>query len=201
MSQPADSNTLERVLADAARGDRAAWAELVRLYGPRVFALCQSRCHDADTAEELTQSVFATIAVKVTSGAYTERGRFESWLFRVAMNRVRDLARRNRRRPANLPDDGLQEVVERSPSTPEGAHPDARELAALREAMDQLSPQDREIIELRHHAQMGFKQMAEVLDEPLGTLLARHHRALRKLKEIMERDNPALRSGGAKIDV
>ena len=56
--------------------------------------------------------------------------------------------------------------------------------------MEHLSPADREVIELRHHAQMGFKQMSEVLDEPLGTLLARHHRALRKLREILERDMP-----------
>ena len=60
-----------------------------------------------------------------------------------------------------------------------------RALGTLRAAMAQLPEADREIIELRHHGGMSFKQMADLLSEPLGTLLARHHRALRKLKQLM----------------
>jgi len=58
-------------------------------------------------------------------------------------------------------------------------------IARLRRAMALLPEADREIVELRHHVGMSFKQMADLLDEPLGTLLARHHRALRKLKMLM----------------
>lgn len=189
MSDPLDSEAIAEVLTQAARGDAAAWRVVVRTYGPRVFALCQSRCRDPEVSEEVTQSVFATVAVKMTGGEYTERGRFESWLFRVAMNRVRDLMRRNRRRPENLADGQMDQVQ----ATPDRPAEDGPELTALRRAMEHLSPADREVIELRHHAQMGFKQMSEVLDEPLGTLLARHHRALKKLREILERDMPDMR--------
>jgi RNA polymerase sigma-70 factor (ECF subfamily) len=52
--------------------------------------------------------------------------------------------------------------------------------------MEKLAEGDRDVIELRHHGGLSFKQMADLLDEPVGTLLARHHRALRKLKEAME---------------
>jgi RNA polymerase sigma-70 factor, ECF subfamily len=58
-------------------------------------------------------------------------------------------------------------------------------LAKLRQAMAELSDSDREVIELRHHGGMSFREIAEMLDQPLGTLLARHHRALRKLKQLM----------------
>ncbi len=51
--------------------------------------------------------------------------------------------------------------------------------------MDKLSEADREIVELRHHAGLSFKQMADLLSEPIGTLLARHHRALKKLKDLL----------------
>lgn len=197
MTPPADTDGLAQVLGLAARGDQQAWATLVRTYGPRVFALCQSRCRDPEVSEEVTQSVFATIAVKMTSGEYTERGRFESWLFRVAMNRVRDLMRRNRRRATSLPDEGVHQKANGVYPPGEDVPSSPGELRALRSAMEHLSPQDREVIELRHHAQMGFKQMSEVLEEPLGTLLARHHRALRKLREILERDNPDMRSLGS----
>jgi RNA polymerase sigma-70 factor (ECF subfamily) len=63
---------------------------------------------------------------------------------------------------------------------------EAGSLVRLREAMAGLSEADREVIEMRHHGGMSFKQMSEVLEEPVGTLLARHHRALRKLREILE---------------
>ena len=52
--------------------------------------------------------------------------------------------------------------------------------------MARLSETDREVIDLRHIAGMSFKQMSEHLGEPLGTLLARHHRALAKLRALLE---------------
>lgn len=169
------------LLAAAAAGDERAWRTLVDLYSRRIFALARSRCKDASVAEDITQSVFVTVAEKVGSGEYTEQGKFEPWLFRVVMNRVRDHIRRVRRRP-DSPD---VQAVERQ-TAPEQDRSDTGQLDKLRAAMERLSEADREIIEMRHHGGMSFKQMAEVLDEPMGTLLARHHRALRKLKELME---------------
>jgi RNA polymerase sigma-70 factor, ECF subfamily len=191
------------LLPAASRGDEAAWRAVVELYARRVYALARSRLgargHGPartrgttasgpwavgdDAAEEVTQSVFCTVASQLRSGGYTEQGRFESWLFRVAMNRIRDEARR-RKRQADPTDpeviDGVRAAKTDAPTR------DDRGLGALRLAMDQLGDADREVIELRHHGQMSFKQMAEMLDEPMGTLLARHHRALRKLKDLME---------------
>jgi RNA polymerase sigma-70 factor (ECF subfamily) len=61
------------------------------------------------------------------------------------------------------------------------------EISALRQAMDQLPDSDRAIIDLRHQGGMSFQQIAVMLSEPLGTLLARHHRAIRKLRDLMRR--------------
>lgn len=182
------------MLEAAGRGDDAAWRELVRLYGRRVFALAKSRCGSVEMAEEVTQSVFVTVAEKLGGSGYTERGRFESWLFRVAMNRIRDEARRTRRRAGETPAGGFIAATSDG-DLPDGEH--ERELGRLREALAQLSDVDREVVELRHHGGMSFKQMAEVLGEPLGTLLARHHRALRKLKALME---GTLRRTPAEVD-
>ncbi len=142
-----------------------------------------------DIAEEVTQSVFVTVASKLASGEYTEQGRFESWLFRVAMNRIRDEVRRSRRQAAPTDPDALDASA--APADSGTQVTGEEELAALRLAMSRLAEQDREIIELRHHAGMSFRQMAELLAEPLGTLLARHHRALRKLKELISGDSDA----------
>lgn len=187
MKQEANaSSELAPILEAAARGDGGAWRRVVVLYARRIYALAKSRCRNHDVAEEITQSVLATLAAKLGGGQYEEQGKFESWLFRMAMNRVRDHVRREKRRPDEievLDQDGAGEGIrERT----ERERTESAELERLRVAMGQLSESDREIVELRHHGQMNFKDMADLLDEPLGTLLARHHRALRKLKELME---------------
>jgi RNA polymerase sigma-70 factor (ECF subfamily) len=181
-AQPAD---LAPLLKAASRGDPGAWRELVNRYSRRVYALAKSRCRNEDVAEEIAQSVFATIAMKLGSGQYTEVGRFESWLFRVAMNRVRDTVRRAKRRPETHDPAALEVQPDRAGAASEESV-EAGSLLRLRDAMAGLSEADREVIEMRHHGGMSFKQMSEVLEEPVGTLLARHHRALRKLREILE---------------
>ncbi|MEZ6242821.1 MAG: sigma-70 family RNA polymerase sigma factor [Phycisphaerales bacterium] len=173
---------LSALIRAAGDGDERAWTRLVDLYARRVFALAKSRRLSAEMAEEITQSVFATIATKLTAGDYTEQGRFEAWLFRVAMNRVRDEMRRQKRQAS--PMDASSFALDAAPETG-GQRASVEELDSLRGAMEKLSDADREIVELRHHAQLSFKQIADLLGEPMGTLLARHHRALKKLRDII----------------
>jgi len=185
--QDPEPDPVASVLERAARGDEAAWREIIERFGKRVFALARSRCRNSDVADEITQSVFATVAAKLGQGLYTERGRFESWLFRVTMNRVRDEVRRARRQPVVPDSDALfDREPHRGPGPGDEAREASPELGALRAAIDELNDPDREVVELRHHAGLSFKQISDLLDEPVGTLLARHHRALRKLREIME---------------
>jgi len=178
MSHEAERD-IAALLQEASNGDEASWSELVARYADRVFALARSRCRDPELAEEITQSVFVTVATKLATGGYSEQGRFESWLFRVAMNRVRDEKRRVKRHatptaPADMASIGAVEKDEHA------------DLEPLRRAMSALTDADRDIVELRHHAGLSFKEIADLLDEPMGTLLARHHRALKKLKRLIE---------------
>lgn len=181
-----DAQVVAGLLAAAAKGDQDAWREIISRYGRRIYALAKSRCQRPDVAEEVTQSVFATVAAKLGDGGYTEQGRFESWLFRVAMNRIRDEIRRRQRHAEPTDPSSLGYI--QAPTSGEG-HAEPGLLSRLRDAMRRLPEADREIIELRHHGQMSFKQMADLLGEPLGTLLARHHRALRKLKDLIGPDD------------
>mgnify|MGYP001420595762 CR=1 FL=1 len=175
---------LPDVLRAAAGGDEEAWRIIVRLYGRRVFALVQSRCRQADLSEEITQSVFVTVAAKLREGAYTESGRFEAWIFRIAVNRLRDELRKRKRRAGTFVR-GEDEASEAA-ALPEPERAGAEELARLRSALAGLNEADRDVIELRHHGGMSFKDIAALRGEPLGTLLARHHRALRKLRQCLE---------------
>ena len=184
----------------AASGDQAAWTRLVGEYAPRVYALLHSRCRDAELAEEITQAVFASVAEKLP--VYSEQGKFGPWVFQIAMNRWRDeLRRRQRQRTASAGD-----ALDRLPGggggragggvSEQGANAGASDYrsqdpaaaAALDRALSQLSEADRDVIDLRHVGGLSFKQIADALGEPVGTLLARHHRALAKLRTLIERD-------------
>lgn len=176
---PGGAEVLAALVARAASGEQAAWGELVGRYARRVYALARSRLHDPDQAEEVAQSVFASVFQHVSSGRYAERGQFEPWLFRVTMNRVRDEVRRRSRRP------GLTLVRESDALLERSGESESDEIHRLRDAVASLGEADREIIGLRHHAGLEFRAIAEMLGEPVGTLLARHHRALHKLRAIL----------------
>ena len=105
MSQDPEKQTLQLTLQRAAQGDQEAWRSLIETYSPRVFGLIRAQCNNADLAEEITQSTFCTIAEKI--GGYTETGRFESWLFRIAINRLRDEMRRRKRHARPMEDEKL----------------------------------------------------------------------------------------------
>jgi len=178
----ASDERLAQILEGASRGDQDAWRELAGLYGRRVFALARSRLRNDEMAEDITQSVFMTVAAKLRDGSYAERGRFEAWLFRIVMNRVRDEVRKLSNRPSTAD----PELIDQRAWTGTGSaavHASGQDLGLLRTAVAQLGEADREIIELRHQAGLSFATISELVGEPLGTLLARHHRALRKLKD------------------
>lgn len=192
-AQPAlsEDGLSTQVIARAMGGDQQAWAELVGFYASRLFALANSRLRRPDLAEEVVQSVFATVALKLNTATYAEQGQFEAWLFRIAINRIRDQIRSARRSRVRSTLDSAQDAI--STTTDEYEELDQKSclLRGLRRALQDLSEKDREIIELRHHAQMSFKQIAEALDEPVGTLLARHHRALAKLRDLVSVEQSA----------
>ncbi|MHC5004592.1 MAG: RNA polymerase sigma factor [Planctomycetota bacterium] len=188
MAQTPDKQTLEEMLGRAGRGDEQAWRSIIEAYSPRVFGLIRAQCGDVELAEEITQSTFCTIVSKIES--YTELGRFEAWIFRIAMNRLRDEMRRRSRQARPVEHQALTGLAGADPSAvdPTEVWPELSE--GLQRALGQLSDADQRIIHLRHFAGLGFKLIADVLGQPLGTVLARHHRALRKLRDLMATLDP-----------
>ncbi len=188
-----DEAPKERVVAllrAAAAGNEDAWRSLVESYSPRVFGLLRARCRDEELAEELTQSVFVTLAEKLPD--YVEQGRFESWLFRVALNRLRDEMRRRGRHATPTDHEKLAAFGDAEAFNAEGGKAGYRAIPAgdrrvLESALLDLNAADRQIIDLRFIAELSFAAISAMTGEPVGTLLARHHRALAKLRKAIER--------------
>ncbi len=177
--------SLEETLQRAAAGDETAWRDIVDTYSPRVFGLIRAQCGSTDLAEEITQSTFCTIVERI--GRYSELGRFESWLFRIAMNRLRDEMRRRKRQANPVETEALVGLAGAGDPV-EGPGSDSGDLTALQAALDRLSEADRRVVHLRHFTGLSFARIAEILGEPLGTVLARQHRALKKLRQHLAGD-------------
>lgn len=182
---------LDALLQKARLRDADALHELVQAYSARVFGLLFRLTASRETAEDLTQETF--LRVVRTIEEYDHSGRFEAWLFRIAANLARDHARKNKRRGPQLslqaPDKddagGGLEIADVRHDEP-AAGIEQRELGQrLNEGLARMSEMDREILLLRHFSELSFKEIADLLRIPLGTALARAHRALQRLKDEM----------------
>lgn len=206
------------VLVRARAGEASAWAELLASYGRRVFGLLYGKCGDRDLAEELTQQTFVKLVGVLRDpqrgASYEERGQFEAWLFRVAVNGLRDEMRRRKRQatPTDMSPAASSGSSEQASAwaaqqgkvhsgvsslgpAPDAALEQAEQVERLRRCVAELPEADREVLELRHTAGLSFAEIAATLDQPLGTVLARAHRALKKLRVKMEPAGTATATG------
>jgi RNA polymerase sigma-70 factor (ECF subfamily) len=180
---------LDDILRRAQRADPDALADIVRFYSTRLFGLLNRLTGSRDAAEDLLQETF--LRVVGTIGAYEDRGRFESWLFRIAANLARDHLRRSRlRRVQSLDAAGPNGEPRTAGPAPVEWRPlerleEADRCDALLAALEQLGDAEREVILLRHYSELSFRQIADLLGIPLGTALARGHRGLRRLRALL----------------
>jgi RNA polymerase sigma-70 factor, ECF subfamily len=186
---------LDDLLRRARCREPAALGDLVETYSPRVFGLLYRLTGSQDVAEDLLQETFLRVVRAIEE--YEHAGKFEPWLFRIAANLARDHARKRGRRGELGPTDRAR--TDREPlstSEPASAADDpARDLIRREDeerlvaGLQQLTDSEREIILLRHFSELSFREIAEVLRVPLGTALARAHRALQHLRgELTDED-------------
>jgi len=181
-SEPASDEALVVLALD---GSEDAFAELVRRYQRRLTAFLAQLVGDADLARELAQEAFirAWSALSRFDPAY----RFSTWLFRIAHNLGIDHLRRRRLQTVSLyRQDADGEEVELA--LPDDAkdpleHVENRALEeGLREAIESLRPEYRELVLLRHFGGLAYQEIAELKGMPLGTVknkLFRAHSVLR----------------------
>ena len=184
---------VEECIRRACRRDPDALATLVRLYSPRLYGLFYRLTRSREAAEDLLQETF--LRMVRTIGRYRHVGKFEAWLFRIAANLARDQARRRQRRGATMSwdeeaADGLAQELPQRVQDPD-EHLTGDEIAGrLVAGLEKLSQTDREILLLRHYSGLSFREIAELLGVPVGTALARAHRALERLRAELGTQEP-----------
>ena len=176
----------EKLVELALDGDEDAYGTLVRRYQRRLTAFLGQLVGDIELARELSQEAF--IRAWSALERFNPRYRFSTWLFRIAHNLGIDQLRRRRLQTVSLyrtdADGGEIEVVVAALDKDPLGHLENRALAEeLHEIIDDLRPEYRELILLRHFGGLSYQEIAEFKDMPLGTVknkLFRAHSVLRK---------------------
>jgi RNA polymerase sigma-70 factor, ECF subfamily len=177
-------------------GDSAAWAEMVRTHHKRVYGLCYRFTGNATDAEDLTQDVFLKIYSNLASFD-AGRGSLPVWIATMTRNLLVDNFRRTRnQRATSSLDEGWDVVEELKPVDRLTARgPSQHDLAAQKElsrmvqdALAQVSVELREAVILRDLQDMDYKEIAQVLGIPEGTVKSRISRGRAELARLLERN-------------
>ncbi len=177
-------------------GDSAAWAEMVRAHHRRVYGLCYRFTGNAADAEDLTQDIFLKIYSNLASFD-TGRGSLQVWITTMTRNHLVDHFRRTRNlRATSSLDDGWDAAEDLKPAdrlVARGISP--HEAAAQNElakmvqgALARVSVDLREAVILRDLQDLDYKEIAQVLSIPEGTVKSRISRGRAELARLLERN-------------
>ena len=184
-----DSSALQTHVAAAKAGRAEGYQALLAAYNSRLYGYFYRMTGNRHDAEDLLGETVLRLVRTLPN--YTEQGRFEPWLFRIAANLVRDRFRRQKVAPTtvSLTTSADGDGPDLAAAVP-GREPDvdaallASEAASdLKAALNTLDPTTRNMIMLRHFAELSFAEIAEIMDCPLGTALAKVHRGLKTLRK------------------
>lgn len=179
------------------KGDSFAWTELVKAHHRRVYGLCFRFTGSASDAEDLTQEVFLKVYGNLASFDLA-RGSFQTWITTMTRNLLVDHFRRSRgQRATDSMDAGWEgdgeelpmalRLADHGPSQHDRAV--QREIEKMvQEALTKISPELREAVILRDLQDLDYKEIAQVLHIPEGTVKSRISRGRAELARLLERN-------------
>jgi RNA polymerase sigma-70 factor (ECF subfamily) len=184
-SLDADVQLVERCLG----GQEAAWEDLVRVHTRRVYSICYRFTNSDPEAQDLTQDVFLRVFKNLKSFRAGE-GLFIVWLTRLTRNLLIDHYRRSRMDRATESIEDQISALEENTATmarTEGmlAGREASEL--LQAALQRLSPELRETVILRDLEELEYREIAQILNVPEGTVKSRLNRGRAELARVLRR--------------
>jgi len=184
-AQRGSSNTVDdAALVERARQlDDEAWKAIFDRHYPRLYAYLYYRVGNADVAEDLCGEVFER-AVKSIHRFKTRDGGLSGWLTRIAQNLAHDYYRRNKSRPPDPLE--LNEAWIAHGDSPSRYLLNSEATAYLQQALQRLTPEQRDVILLRFIAQMRTPEVAGILNKTTGAIKALQHRALATLRRELE---------------
>lgn len=168
--------TDNELIAQALRGDHAAFGQLVLRYQRMAIGVAYRICGDPVQAEDIAQQAFIRIWERL--GTYRPEGNFRSWLCQITANLTVDAFRQHK------PTSDIDDLPLPDPTPgPERAAIQRERAAAVRAALLRLPPHSRAALVLREYEGLSYQEIAEALRIPLGTVKSRINDARRRLQE------------------
>lgn len=167
--------------------DAEAFAELMRRWERPIQNLCTRMTGDRHRGEDLAQETFLRIYMRRKE--YQPSSKFSTYLWRVALNVCYDeLRKRKRHRESSLDQveslDAMDELPDGTPATSTWIEAEER-ATEVRAALQQLAEPYRAVVVLRHYEDLKFREIAEVLAIPEGTVKSRMAEAMTQLSKIL----------------
>jgi RNA polymerase sigma-70 factor, ECF subfamily len=182
-------STDDRILVQRCQaGDLAAFEPLVEKYRQRVWRLAHNVLRDREEAWDVAQEAF--IRAYQALGSFRGQSAFYTWLFRIVMNLAADRARQRAARgrafgTERVPEEDWERVMTDQGVAPDSSAAQTEERERLMKALDTLSEDHRTIIMLSDLEGLSYREIAEVLDVPMGTVMSRLHNARRRLRDAL----------------
>jgi RNA polymerase sigma-70 factor (ECF subfamily) len=168
--QPSD----EKLIQDTLEGDHESFTILVQRYQGRLVNYLFRMLRNLDDAHDLAQEVF--LKIHKALDRYNPKYRFSTWLFRVGQNAAIDSIRKRRLKVVSMhgrPGPDGESTEWEFPTKDPDAYRELRNLErgdAIREAVDGLPEEYRELIVLRHYGELTYDEIAQLKEMPLGTV-------------------------------
>lgn len=185
-AESAGKPTDEQLIDQYRSGRGEAFEELIERYRPELFHFLIRFAGNRASAEDLFQEAFLQVHLSIDS--FDTSKRFKPWLFTIAANKARDLLRKNKRRKtvplsASVDGDGddgrtFIDLMEADLPLPVQDAEDAEQRQIVRETVAALPDHLREVLVLAYFNQFAYKEIAEMLSIPLGTVKSRLHAAV-----------------------
>ena len=175
-------------------GNEQALELLIRRHKNKVFTSIFMFVRDRYLAEDLFQDTFMKAVGKLKTGEYHEEGKFLPWIMRIAHNLCIDFYRKTKRTPTITTQDGVDifNILPFAGNNPEKEfiHKQAHE--RVREMIDRLPAEQKEVVILRHWADLSFREISELTTVSINTALGRMRYALINMRKMQEEKQVAL---------
>jgi RNA polymerase sigma-70 factor (ECF subfamily) len=173
-------------------GDNESFEILLNKYKQRIYSFIYSKIKDRDIADDIFQDTFIKVIQTLKKGAYNEKGRFVSWVMRIAHNLIIDHFRRQQRMPMYDTYDREQDVFYRLSEPTKNIEDmiiDSQIKNDINALMLELPKNQYEVLKMRLFQDMSFKEIAERTDVSINTSLGRMRYGLINLRKLIDERN------------
>ena len=191
-----DANQMSdsQLIAGYIQGKESNLNKLITRHESRIYTYIISKVRDADLANDIFQDTFFKVITTLKTKRYNEEGKFLPWAMRIAHNLCIDHFRRLKRIPTISPRDDFDvfDISSDGSLNVEKTMIKGQIEFDLRKLIEELPEDQKEVLKMRHYADMSFKEIAENTGVSINTALGRMRYALINIRKLIEKHDVSL---------